>query len=156
MSRVPYIGTKMIDARPGFDPKGDGTQEGYDVWYTNPDGSEYKSWSPKDVFEASYRMVTGMSFGMAIEALKLGLRVGRDGWNGKGMFLLLVDTDYYSLMGSSSNEFTEDKIDNTVKTDKFIGMYTAGNTFQPGWLASQADLLANDWCIVTEGKESNE
>ena len=35
-----------------------------------------------------------------------------------------------------------------VKIDAHIDMYTAGGTMQPGWLASQADMLSNDWCLV--------
>lgn len=68
-----------------------------------------------------------MTFGQAIEALEAGNYVARAGWNGKGMYIYLMQFDGY---------------------DPCIVMYTAQGTGQPGWLASQADILAKDWCIV--------
>ena len=58
-----------------------GESEGYEVTYE--DG--FKSWSPKSVFDAAYRPTHGLTFGLAIEALKKGFKVARAGWNGKGM-----------------------------------------------------------------------
>ena len=96
-----YIGTKVVEARPmneidaeyiGYARKNSDNHEwrdGYHVRYTNPDGSFYDSWSPKDVFEKAYREVKGMSFGEVIEALRAGLPVRRNGWNGKGLFVEL-------------------------------------------------------------------
>lgn len=63
-----YIGTKMVKAEPmvksaavakGWARPSEGNQDapGYHVQYTNPDGSTYDSWSPKDVFEQSYQIV---------------------------------------------------------------------------------------------------
>lgn len=78
-----YIGTKVVEARPmneidaeyiGYARKNSDNHEwrdGYHVRYTNPDGSFYDSWSPKDVFEKAYREVKGMSFGEVIEPMKL-------------------------------------------------------------------------------------
>lgn len=53
-----------------------------------PDG--YVSWSPEKVFEEAYRPITGCTFGLAVEALKMGFKVTRAGWNGKGMWLVLM------------------------------------------------------------------
>lgn len=73
-----YIGTKIIEAEPAI--RGDCvkensnysafqlSEEGYRVRY--PDG--YESWSPKDVFEEAYREASGVSFGLALEAMKKG------------------------------------------------------------------------------------
>ena len=76
-----YIGTKEITA---WEQEKDG-QPGYAVKYA--DG--YTSWSPRDVFEAAYRVTEGpaqfLTFGDAIHFLKAGKRVARHGWNGKGM-----------------------------------------------------------------------
>ena len=64
-----YIGTKMVKAEPMVKsaavtkgwarPSSEGNEDvpGYHVQYTNPDGSTYDSWSPKDVFEQSYQIV---------------------------------------------------------------------------------------------------
>jgi hypothetical protein len=133
-----FIGTKIIKAKPckawrQFGEWGIGA-DGYKVVYE--DG--YESWSPKDVFESSYRSVSGMNFGLAIEALKNGKKVARSGWNGKGMWLILVPAEDWNT-----------DIENP--TDAFplpwIGMKTADNKFVP-WLASQTDMLADDWQIV--------
>lgn len=78
-----------------------------------------------------------MTFGQAIEALKSRHIVARSGWNGKGMWLLLVtgppQLDGYSI---SHLEFAP-----------YIGMKTADRKFVP-WLASQTDMLAEDWEVV--------
>ncbi len=57
---------------------GDKHGDGYLVEYEGG----YQAWSPKDVFDAAYRPTTGMTFGLAIEAMKAGKRVARAGWNG--------------------------------------------------------------------------
>ena len=80
-----------------------------------------------------------LSFGTAVEALKQGARVARAGWNGKGMWLGLVDTGYYDVGCSVVGEI------NLLLP--WIGMKTADNKFVP-WLASQTDVLAEDWQIV--------
>lgn len=86
-----YLGTKMISAEPckawkdaGGHKIGD---DGYKVIYE--DG--YTSWSPKDIFEKAYRETSGLTFGLAIEALKKGFAVRRKGWNGKGIFIALAE-----------------------------------------------------------------
>ena len=78
------------------------------------------------------------NFGHAIEALKQGHRVARIGWNGKGMFLWYVPTWTY----------TDGKHDNYPNLP-FIGMKTATGEFVP-WLASQTDILAEDWVIIRD------
>lgn len=83
-----------------------------------------------------------MNFGQAIETLKVGEKVARAGWNGKGMWLNLVQAwDYYP--GNKHSALGTEKL-------PWIGMKTADNKFVP-WLASQTDMLADDWMIV--GKE---
>ena len=91
-----YIGTKIIEATPmsrgeynryrGWTiPKDENpADEGYLVKYS--DG--YESWSPKKQFEEAYRACMGMTFGIALELLKKGCKVAREGWNGKGMFVV--------------------------------------------------------------------
>jgi len=96
-----------------------------------------------DIFDATYEAVgeAGQSFGWAIKQMQNGARVQRDGWNGKGMYLYL-----------------EDMLSHEVKVGAFAGsvriyepcivMFTAQGKHQPGWLASQADMLATDWRTV--------
>ena len=123
---------------------------GYKVTY--PDG--YVSWCPKDAFEASGRPIDGMTFGMAIEALKRGKKVTRRGWNGKGMFLWLKpattikadwchDPELKALVEQNGGE---------ILALGTVCMYTHDSTGRKailtGWLASQSDMLCEDWAIV--------
>ena len=86
--------------------------------------------------------MTQLSFGGAIEALKEGNKVAREGWNGKGMWLAYVNADSWaSYVEALTKEPTQ------VTSGVFIGMKTAKNVFVP-WLASQSDMLADDWLIV--------
>ena len=90
-----------------------------------------------------------LSFGDAVAALKEGLRVAREGWNGKGMFLSLVkgrDTDYRvnsEVFGTGNDGNSQDQL----PVLDAIYMKTAQNNVVP-WLASQTDVLAEDWQIV--------
>lgn len=88
-----------------------------------------------------------MNFGKAIEELKLGNKVSRQGWNGKGMFLSLAYPSRADGSKSATIEFNH-KFEN-VETylENFIVMKTADNKLVP-WLASQTDVLAEDWGIV--------
>ena len=158
-----YIGTKIINAKPinradynkfrGWElpANENGEDEGYLVEYTdggklNVEGfAGYVSWSPKEQFDNAYRLTTGMSFGLAIDALKKGLKVARKGWNGKGMFLFLVQGSKFKvnrkpLLGIYP-EGTE------INYCPHIDIKTADDKVVP-WLASQTDVLADDWVIV--------
>lgn len=79
-----------------------------------------------------------MNFGQAIEEMKAGKCVQRAGWNGKGMYIYIE-----SLIVVVGEPPTFRKFEPC-----FI-MYTAQKTHQPGWLASQADMLSDDWSVVT-------
>jgi hypothetical protein len=86
-----------------------------------------------------------LNFGLAIEKLKEGHRVARAGWNGKGMFLFLVNGSNFvvnrepllSIMGEGT----------MVTYRPHIDMKDAEGKVVP-WLASQTDMLAEDWEIV--------
>ena len=135
-----YIGTKIIDAEPMSRGQGGKAEDGYKVRY--PDG--YESWSPKDVFEEAYRPTDCMSFGLAIEAMKEGKKVSRRGWNGKGMFLFLgTGIEVHTEADLSCVSDLEGDL--TLPT---IVMKTADDKFCVGWLASQTDMLADDWEVV--------
>ena len=167
---VKYIGTKLIQARPMTrkeynDYRGwelpsdeDGADHGYLVEYldggrTNDSRHDgYISWSPRDVFDQHYNPVYhGMTFGHALVALEAGDRIARVGWNGKGMWLVLIqpvgETDTfqkpheYNVWGNYSDELDK------LNALPWIGMKTADGGFVP-WLASQSDVLAKDWMVI--------
>lgn len=86
-----------------------------------------------------------MDFGQALQALKDGQKVARSGWNGKGMFLYLVQGSQFA-----------------VNRPPLLGIYPAGTMIDyrshidmktvdghcVPWVASQTDLLAEDWAIA--------
>lgn len=128
-----------------------GSHPGYLVKYY--DG--YESWCPRIQFEKANRPCDGMTFGLAIEAAKKGLKIARKGWNGKDMFVVFMSP---MCLPPFSDQSTNRKVND--RTAKWIGedtsldslgyfaMFTADKKWQPGWLASQADMLADDWMIV--------
>lgn len=76
------------------------------------------------------------TFGWAIAQMKAGCYVARPGWDVKGMWLCLIPAGNAMHKGYDMQDC--------------IGMKTAGNVMQPGWLASQDDILAADWGVVGE------
>ena len=83
-----------------------------------------------------------MNFGEALELLKKGKKVARKGWNGKKQYIqLAAGFSYVSADGELVN-CEHEAIGN--KAIAFVG--TSG--VQMGWLASQADMLAEDWIKV--------
>lgn len=143
-----YIGTKIVKAMPMTESVAEANglirgeskgRQGYKVQYKNPDGSIYDSWSPKDVFEATYSKYNGLSFGGAIEAMKCGSKVRRKGWNGRGIHIEIQNPD-----------------ENSKMTHPYIFIDTTGlKTNNPDapkdrvpWLASQTDMLSMDWEVV--------
>lgn len=168
-----YIGTKIINAKPmtlgeyndrrGLKmlPNENPAKEGYLVEYTDggePNHSDFKgyiSWSPKDVFERAYRPTSGVTFGAAIEALKMGKRVSRTGWNGKGMYLWLLSEAVVPaewIKEPHLKEIAENSEEKTVHCLPSIRMYTTNahgrKAVLTGWIASQTDMLSEDWYIV--------
>lgn len=146
-----YIGTKIIDAEPMtrgeyakfsgrnsiLAEKGESENDkGYRVTYK--DG--YVSWSPEKVFNEAYKKSGEMNFGHALELIKRGEKVARKGWNGKGMFLFLATGKEFE------SENFGDKLPEII--NDVICMKTAQNTICIGWLASQTDMLAEDWELI--------
>lgn len=168
-----YIGTKEVYAKPmtrqayndlrGWTVPSDENpnDEGYLVEYVDggnpnhPDFKGYISWSPKDVFERTYHEVTessspmtetndlpfdpnaGFDFGQALALVKEGELIAREGWNGKGMFILLMTGEDVTAALSSDIPILD-----------AIYMKTADDKLVP-WVASQTDILADDWVLVT-------
>lgn len=111
-------------------------------------------------------MVENQNFGQAIEALKKGKRVARQGWNGKGMFIFQRPEDELQIgfiidkvksIPQSVKDFFKEKHQkeipgeqglSSVKFGAYLCMYAADGSIVNGWLASQTDMLSNDWCIL--------
>jgi hypothetical protein len=137
-----FIGTKIITA---WVADGKDGQPGYGVKYE--DG--YTSWSPKDTFEAAYRDIEGpvqaLTFGDALHMLKLGKKVARTGWNGKSMFIFLVAGSTFQV--NRPPLFGIYPEGTTINYRPHIDMKTADDKVVP-WVASQTDLMAEDWTTV--------
>ena len=92
-----------------------------------------------------------MNFGQAIDALKQGKKVARQGWNGKGMWLILVPGQIATMRpGTPYAEALPDHPH--VEILPHIDMWTTNadgrRAMLPGWLASQTDMLSDDWVEV--------
>ena len=156
-----FIGVKTIGAMPmdrndaeknhGVVCGGDREGDGYLVEYDNG----YKSWSPADVFEAAYRPTDGMPFGMATEAMKSGHKVSRSGWNGPNQFVVLMPALKLPCFnsqepGAKVNDRTAKYIgeDTHLDSQPYFALQNAQGKWQPGWVPSISDCLADDWVIV--------
>lgn len=95
-------------------------------------------------------MEENMTFGEAIEMMKRGKKVARKGWNGKGIYIWLmraceVPVEWCRepvLKGIAESE------GGVVKCGPCARMRAADGTVVTGWLASQTDMFAEDWCVV--------
>lgn len=142
-------------------------QEGY--LYTESPEDTYPKWMSKAEFErdcyepceaaccadedepcgcgceegATFGPVENMTFGEALEAVKHGARIAREGWNGKGMYVFLAKDPEFRTEADIS-EFEE----YGAEVSDLLVLRTAQGTLQPGWLATQSDMLAEDWKIV--------
>lgn len=168
-----FIGTKTILARAltrgdynayrGWNPPAgeDQSVQGYLVEYTDggtpndPRHTGYISWSPKEQFDNAYRPCSAMTFGLALEALKRGAKVARAGWNGKGMWISLSGSTtnprniaYENFWSKNASEWARTENGGGAEVLPCILMKTADNRILMGWLASQTDMLAEDWQIV--------
>lgn len=144
-----YIGTKIINA-----VRSDRVdKEGYRVVYDNPDGSQYTSWSPLDVFENSYRRTDNMSFGLALDAVKLGASVARRGWSdwgGKDQFVYMIRAqEIQSAFGYGYGEYMGEP-----KFTSCLAIHTQSRELQVGWVPSQKDMMLDDWFIVNKSFNS--
>lgn len=92
------------------------------------------------------KCVAYTDFGAAIRAVKKGHRIARKGWNGKNQCVELATHVSYIAADGSPVNVDHDAAGNAALA--FVG--TSG--VQLGWLASQADMLAEDWYILEEAK----
>ena len=166
-----YIGVKRINAVPmtreeycelrGWSVPADENPDdrGYLVEYVDggpanhPGFANYISWSPEDVFDGAYRPISGMTFGLAIEAMKQGAKVARAGWNGKGMWLALSGgvvgrmVQAENFWSQANQDYAESR-GGKAHVLPCITMKTATGEILMGWLASQTDMLAEDWLVI--------
>lgn len=98
-----------------------------------------------------------LSFGAAIEAAKQGNKIARAGWNGKNMFVVYMPPlklPPYNTQepGPRVNDRTAKFIgyDTPLDCQPYFAMFNAQKQWIPGWLASQSDMLSNDWLILEE------
>lgn len=110
---------------------------------------------PLTPLEGIIDMEPKMSFCGALLAMRDGFRVSRASWNGKGMWIVLMPA--LSLPPFSSQEPGAKVNDRTAKhigvdtpldSQPYFSMWTASGQWQPGWLPSAADILAEDWGIL--------
>lgn len=92
-----------------------------------------------------------MNFGEALEALKAGHKVARKGWNGRDMWLILVSGQKNAQLRDGTPYKLATGLDE-CEILPHIDMWTTDSSGRramlPGWLASQSDMLADDWVIV--------
>lgn len=152
-----YIGTKVVKAMPMT--RGDyNTMRGWEIpadenplddGYLTYNGAGHLSWQPKDVFEDSFSPFDGMDFGLAIAAMRQGLRVARSGWNGRGMFVYLVPAaSYPAQTGAAKAHFGEGAM---VPYNPYMAIKNVNDTVST-WVPSVNDCLAEDWSIVDDDK----
>ena len=123
---------------------------------TDIDG--FQEWIGCKEFKDRYRDETkNMTFGDAIEYLKKGVLVSRSGWNEKKMYLFMRPEDTLpldvivrakSLPDSFKTKVLVNPNTTEVKFGAYICMKCADGSICNGWLASQTDMLSEDWCIV--------
>lgn len=89
-----------------------------------------------------------MNFGEAIEAARSGSRVTREGWNGRGMWICHMPACVIpeGQVNGRTRAFVKS---GDLRVGGYFVMWTADGTWQPGWLASQADMLAEDWLLAS-------
>lgn len=148
----------VVPVPAGFASRGAPTEGDMLVRYapTAEEPHGYLSHSPRAVFDAGYAPVSNtsrMSFGDALIALRCGLRVARAGWNGKAMWIALsgvlggrlVEADKF---WSPHNEAFARENGGSAVVLPCLTMKTATGEILMGWLASQTDMLADDWMVV--------
>jgi hypothetical protein len=124
----------------------------------SPSGGEFAKLVNEQMDAAAMR---NMDFGQAIRHVKDGKLVAREGWNGKGMFIFLRPADTIQTQGDgftiqqvkslpqAVKEYYQSRPDTmAVMFTPYLCMKAADNTIVNGWLASQTDMLAEDWHIV--------
>jgi hypothetical protein len=151
-----YLGVKLVEAKQmtrgdynkfrGWDiPENENPcDEGMLIKYS--DG--YISWSPKPQFDEAYKKTDGLTFCLAVEALKKGLKAARKGWNGKGMFVV-YQKGY--PQGIPCNKQTAEawglNEGDLFKCEPYLQIKMVNGSHSM-WVPSINDVLAEDWIII--------
>ena len=120
-----------------------GSDPGYLVEYRDgraPNHSAFEGhirWSPAERFEIAYRRADGLPFGLALELAKQGRKIERGDWSERGVCVIMVPAGRWVAPGGV--EFLEGR--------PWLALATAEGRYTP-WVASQTDLLADDWRVV--------
>lgn len=100
-------------------------------------------------------MIENQNFGQAIEAAKQGKRIGRIGWNGKGMFVFqrpgdTLTSEVIEKVKSLPEPVKQFLLEQNrpIEFLPYLCMWSATGEVVNGWLASQTDMQATDWCIL--------
>lgn len=89
----------------------------------------------------------GLNFGQALEEVKRGKKIAREGWagwGGEGQYVFLA----HAVDFDTDAEIPEMYDDDSLIISDFLVIRTAGNVLQAGWTPSQADMLAEDWHVA--------
>lgn len=167
-----FVGTKSVLATPMTRGKyneyrgwqipenEDPNEQGYLIEYVdggkpNDDRHQgYISWSPKDVFERSYKppkLNSSLTFGEALEHLKNGKKVARSGWNGKNQYVVAqaqVTTTEATKIWNPHNREHAEKLGGFIDVAPYCTLKTAQDTLAMGWVPSTGDLFAEDWTVL--------
>lgn len=156
-----YVGTKVINAKAmtrqeynnfkgwTLPENENGNDAGYLVRYIDTRLAEvdsnkpYVSWSPKEIFEASYKMDGDLDFGAALTLLRQGKKVARTGWNGSDMYVYLVPAASYPAITRTAKEAFGEQ----VPYRAYLALKTAQNDVAT-WAPSCSDALAQDWLEI--------
>jgi hypothetical protein len=157
-----YVGTKVVRAEPmnrlqyntlrgWLVPTDENPQDsGYLVEYMDgglpnvPGYNGYISWSPKAVFEESYKPSGEFSFSHALEMLRRGYAIARAGWNGKGMFAYLVPASSYPAQTGVARAYFDEKL---VPYNAYMALKGVDGRVS-NWTPSTGDVLADDWTAL--------
>ncbi|ULJ66648.1 DUF2829 domain-containing protein [Wielerella bovis] len=113
----------------------------------NVDGFDgYVSWLPTKAFNEQYR-VENLSFGQAVELLKLGKRVARKNWNAANQFVYFVPENKYPASRNPNSPIQGYFENDEVPYRAYLALKTAQDDVAT-WVPSISDVLAEDWLIV--------
>jgi hypothetical protein len=152
-----YVGVKLVEAEPMdmSDAENEGHKvgnavfgdDGYEVTY--PDG--YKSWCPKEQFEAANRHIEHLTFGHALELAKLGHKIRRVDWNGAGQYLFISCPEGRAVaeeyIWSEAGREVARMHKGVAAVMPYMMIKTVSDAIVP-WAPSQTDMLTDDWVMV--------